>query len=146
MSDRDAAVRRLYKDLRITEQLAFYRRRSGEYHAADRQAILVRNALLALAALAGVAGQALGETGRTVTGVVAAVLAAMATAVTAYETLIGFAPVARIYDDAALSLEEAELDWDAGTDLAADVDRVEQVFRSEAGQWGQLTIQPPPEP
>ncbi|GAA2581935.1 hypothetical protein GCM10010435_69370 [Winogradskya consettensis] len=146
MSNREAAVRRLYKDLRITDQLTFYRRRSDEYHRADNQGIIVRNTLLGLAALAGVAGQLLGETGRTVTGVVAAVLAAMATAVTAYETLIGFAPVAKLYDDAALSLEEAELDWDAGTDLAADVDRVEQIFRSEAGQWGQLTIQPPPAP
>ena len=54
----------------------------------------------------------------------------------------GFAPMAKLYDDAALSLEEACLHWDAGDDLGADVERVEQVFHAEGGQWGQLTVQP----
>ncbi|MET8307875.1 hypothetical protein [Micromonospora sp. NPDC005173] len=59
---------------------------------------------------------------------------------TAFEALIGFAPTAKLYVDAAVSLEEACLRWDTGDDLATDVERIEQVFPAEAGQWGQLTI------
>jgi hypothetical protein len=64
--------------------------------------------------------------------------------VTAFEGLIGFAQLRKLYNDAALNLAEAEIDWDAagpGGDLEAEVERVEQILRSENGQWGQLVIE-----
>jgi hypothetical protein len=144
MTDRDAEFRAFYKELRIIDQRRFYDDRRREYEQAHRQAIAVRNTLLALAALAGVAGQFAAGPGRALSGVVAAVLAALAGAVTAFEALIGFAPLTKLYDDAALNLAEAEIDWDSAdpdSDLVADVERVEQIFHTENGQWGQLVRQ-----
>lgn len=143
MSDRVAQFRAFYSELRITKQRSYYEDRHQEYEAAHRQAILARNSFLFLAVLAGVAGQFLSETGRAGLGVVAALMAALAGAVTAYEALIGFASLAKLYGDAALNLTEAEIDWEAGkseTDVTTAVDRVEQIFRSENGQWGQLVV------
>jgi hypothetical protein len=151
VTDRGADFRRLYKDLRITEQRGYYEQRSHEYDRAHRQSIMVRNTLLVLAAAAGVTGQFFEGTGRTTAGIVAAACAALATAVTAYESLMGFGSLAKLYDDVALSLREAELQWAAepppdaaDADPAAAVEQVEQVFSSENGQWGQLTIQSKP--
>jgi hypothetical protein len=143
LNDRAAQFRALYKELRIAEQRKFYDDRSKEYGAAHRQAIAVRNTLLVLAALAGIVGQAAAGTGRALSGVVAAVLAALAGAVTAFESLIGFPQLHKLYNDAALNLAEAEIDWDTGSpdsDVADEIERVEQIFRSENGQWGQLVV------
>jgi hypothetical protein len=108
---------------------------------------VTRNTLLVLAALAGVAGQFVTGTGRALSGVVAALLAALAAAVTAFEGLIGFAQLRKLYNDAELNLEEAEIVWDAAGpdgDLAPKLKRVEQIFRTENGQWGQLVIEGTP--
>ncbi|GAA3260847.1 SLATT domain-containing protein [Nonomuraea helvata] len=151
MTERDAQFRALYRELRIDEQRRFYEKRSDEYELAHRQAIGVRNVLLILSALAGVAGQFATGTGRATCGVAAAVLAALAGGVTAFEALIGFAQLRKLYGDAALNLRTAALDWDAAeaeADVAAQVERIEQIFRTENGQWGQLMVQhevtPPP--
>jgi len=144
--DRSAQFRALYKHSRITDQRRFYEDRAAEYQRAHRQAIGVRNTLLGLAVLAGVAGQFTSGGGRTAAGVAAAVLAALAGAVTAFEALIGFAPLAKLYEDTAVNLALAEIDWDEAPpeDLPAQLDRVEQVFRTENGQWGQLARQDQP--
>jgi hypothetical protein len=137
----------LYRTLRIADQRKYYEDRRREYEQASGQAIVVRNTLLVLAALAGVAGQLTTGTGRALSGVTAAVLAALAGGVTAFEGLIGFAQLRKLYNDAALNLAEAEIDWDAagpGGDLEAEVERVEQILRSENGQWGQLVIESTP--
>ncbi|NUR82452.1 MAG: SLATT domain-containing protein [Nonomuraea sp.] len=139
---RTAQFLALYRELRISEQRAFYELRSRESQAAHEQTVTLRNVLLVLSALAGVAGQLVSGTGRAVCGVVAAVLAALAGAVTAYEALMRFSQLHKLYGDAALSLAEAEIDWDADTgDLKDRMARVEQVFLSERGQWGQLQLQ-----
>jgi hypothetical protein len=143
MSEHAEQFRVLYRDLRITDQRKFYEARAEEYTRAHHQGIAVRNALLTLAALAGVVGQFTAGTGRTVAGVAAAVLAALAGAVTAFDTLIGFAPLAKLYGDTAINLAAAEIDWDQARpeDIDAELTRVEEVFRTENGQWGQLVIQ-----
>jgi hypothetical protein len=147
MTTRAAEFRALYRDLRISDQRRYYERRRQEYERAHRQAVGLQVALLALASLAGAAGQLTTESGRAALGVVAAVLAAAAGGVTAFASLIGFEQLRKLYDDAALNLAEAEIEWDGaprGRDLAAPVDRVEQVFRAENGQWGQLVVQTAP--
>ncbi len=70
-------------------------------------------------------------------------LAALAAAVTAFETLVGFPQLEKVYGDAARNLEEAKVDWqdvDPDTVPEREVERVEDVFRSERGQWGQLVV------
>lgn len=150
MTARAAQFRDLYMKLRIDEQLRWYVSRRDEYKKANRQAIVIRTVLLALAALAGLVAPLATTTGRAALGVVAALLAVLAAAVTAFEALIGFTQVGKLYGDAASSLEAAEDDWNElgpNDDLAATLGRVEQIFRTENGQWGQLVIQgTPPDP
>ncbi|NUW43851.1 SLATT domain-containing protein [Nonomuraea rhodomycinica] len=141
---RDASFRALYRELRIADQQAFYHARADEYAAAHRQALMARNLLLFLSALAGVVGQFAAGIGRAACGVAAAVLAALAGAVTGFEALIGFAQLEKLYGDAALNLDAAAIDWDAAgpdADVTAEVDRIELIFRTENGQWGQLLVQ-----
>ncbi len=141
MTDRDSEFQALYHALRIEDQKKYYDDRCKEYEAAHRQTVVVRNALLVLAALASIAGQFTGPTVRGTLAVIAAVLGALAVAVTGFEALIGFPHLTKLYTDAARNLAEAGIDWTTrppGAELGRDVDRVEKIFTSEIGQWGQL--------
>jgi hypothetical protein len=142
-ADRSRAFHRLYLRLRIDDQLRYYQDRRTEYASAHRQAVVLRTALLFGAAAAGVVTQSTAGTARAAWAVAGALLAALAAAVTAFETLIGFPQLEKIYGDAARNLEEAKLDWqDLEPDAVqpAQFDRVEDIFRSERGQWGQLVV------
>ncbi|GAA4949122.1 hypothetical protein HD597_002345 [Nonomuraea thailandensis] len=144
MSDREAQFRALYRELRIGDQSTFYEERRREYDRAHHQAIVVRNVLLLLSALLGVAGQLTSGTARAGCGVAAAVIAALAGAVTAFEALIGFAQLRKLYGDTAFNLRTAALDWDAAPadqSVGGQIERIEQIFRTENGQWGQLMVQ-----
>jgi ABC-type transport system involved in cytochrome bd biosynthesis fused ATPase/permease subunit len=155
VSERQRQFHAFYGELRIGDQLRYYSARATEYRDAHRQAVVVRNALLLAAAAVGVVAQLFEGGARAGLGVGASVLAALAGAITAYETLIGFPQLEKLYSDAARNLEEADADWrevDPAADLTAQVERVEGVFRSEMGQWGQLVVRsaapapPPAEP
>lgn len=145
-TERAAQFHDLYAALRIRDQLEFYRRRREEYAHAERQAIVVRNVLLVAAAASAVVGQFFGDGGRAAWGVVRAVLGALAAAVTAYSALIGFPQLRKLYSDAVQNLEEAEIDWSVVNPgaLTDEVERVEGIFRSEIGQWGQLIVKTRP--
>lgn len=141
MTNRDGEFRRLYKDLRIDDQRRYYGARRDEYRSAHRQAVLLRSGLLLGAAIAGFLTPLFEGSGRAAWAVVAAVLASLAGVVTAYESLIGFPQLEKLYGDAETNLEEAAADWDQPeADLAAEIERVEMIFRSERGQWGQLIV------
>jgi hypothetical protein len=147
VSGRAREFHQLYAELRVDDQLTFYEARAAEYRAAHRQAVIVRNALLFAAAVAGALGQVANGTARAAWSIVAAVLAAAAAAITAYEALIGFPQLEKLYSDAARNLREAAIDWriaDPDRDLTAAVERVENIFRSEIGQWGQLVVKAAP--
>jgi hypothetical protein len=82
--------------------------------------------------------------------VLAAVLAAAGTAIAAYRSLYGFQENSRLYRDADNSLAavladspvECENCPDAAIRTIGDyIPRVEEVFRREQGQWGQLVAQ-----
>ena len=142
-ADRARAFHRLYLRLRIDDQLLFYKNRRAEYGNAHRQAVALRTALLLGAAAAGVVTQSTDGTARAAWAVAGALLAALAAAVTAFETLIGFPQLEKLYGDAARNLEEAKVDWEDVDPVTVPVDeivRVEDVFRSERGQWGQLVV------
>jgi hypothetical protein len=151
MTGRGREFYRLFLELRIEDQLQYYQARRDEYAAAHRQAVILRTALLLAAGAAGIVGQSTTGTARAAWAVGGALLAALAAAVTAFETLIGFPQLEKLYRDAARNLEEAKADWeDVDPDAIpeAEVVRVEDVFRSERGQWGQLIVKsaaaPPP--
>jgi hypothetical protein len=108
MRGRTEQFRAAYRELRIVDQRDFYETRGKEYAAAHRQAVSLRNSLLILAGIAGLAGQLTSGTGRVATGVLAVVLATLAGAVTAYEALIGFVQLHKIYGDAELNLAHAD--------------------------------------
>ena len=142
-ADRARAFHRLYLRLRIDDQLRYYQARRGEYAHAHRQVVVLRSALLLGAAAAGVITQSTTGTARAAWAVTGALLAALAGAVTAFETLVGFPQLEKVYGDAARNLEEAKVDWedvDPETVPEHEVERVEDVFRSERGQWGQLVV------
>lgn len=150
MTERAEEFHRLFLVFRIEEQRDYYTARSVEYRRAHEQAVVVRNVLLLAAAVAGGSGPFVpDDTPRAALGVAAAVLGALAAAVTAYETLIGFPQLEKLYADAARNLKEAAIDWreaDPEGDLTAEVERVEDVFRSERGQWGQLIVKSAAQP
>lgn len=144
MTDRASEFHELYRELRIRDQKQYYDDRREEYRRAHRQALVVRNALLVAAAFAGAAGQTISGTPRAAFAVGAAVLAALAGAVTAFEAMIGFPRLGKLYADAGVNLAEAEIDWDDQDphgDLVDGLHRVEQIFRKENGQWGQLLVE-----
>lgn len=141
MSERDLQFRRLYRRLRIEGQQRYYHARAKEYGDAHRQVVVVRNTLLLAAAVAGVVSQVATGSARGGWAVAAAVLSSLAGALTAYEALIGFPQLAKLYADADRNLEEAAIDWDEPDVRTADeIERVEWIFRSERGQWGQLVV------
>jgi hypothetical protein len=144
MADRETEFHALYRDLRIVHQKRFYKARGEEYQAAHRQVIVVRNVLLVAAALAGVAGQLTSGTARVAVTLAAAALAASAGVVTAFGALIGFPRLSKLYSDAEINLAAAEIDWDSldpHGDVTGCLDRVEEIFRKENGQWGQLVVE-----
>lgn len=144
---REAQFRDLYGRLRIAEQLGWYKSRRDEYGNAHRQAIITRNVLLFLAAACGGGGAFLGADVRAWLGVVSAVLAGLAAALTGFESMMGFARLEKLYSDTIANLDEARIDWrfpDAQADGAAEVARVEEIFQTENGQWGQLIVETAP--
>jgi hypothetical protein len=139
--------RDLYRELRIKDQEGFYSDRSAEYKSAHQQAVYARNWLITLAGLLGVIGQFWSGTPRAALGVVAAVLAALAGTVAAYDALLDFPKLQKLYGDVALSVAEVRIDWaepPAGTSLAAELERAEKIFATENGQWGQLVLKSTP--
>lgn len=142
--DRADEFHALYGKLRIADQKRYYQDRRDEYRNAHHQAIVVRNTLLIAAALAGAGGQFADGTLRSAIAVTAAVCAALAGVVTAFSALVGFSWLNKLYADAGNNLAEAEIDWDAldpHGDVGAGLEKVEQIFRKETGQWGQLAVQ-----
>ena len=133
MTPRDEAFAQLYRELRVEEQGHWYATRADLYAAAHRQARYGRVALLGLASAAGGAAAFLSGTASAALGVTAAVLAALATALAAYDALIGFTPLRKLYRDAARNLA-----------VATGFEQAEQVIAGENGQWGQLTLNAPP--
>jgi hypothetical protein len=143
MTTRAQQFRDLFLTVRIAAQRDYYVCRSAEYRKAHEQAVIVRNVLLLAASITGGAAPFVPPTVRAGLGVAGAVLGALAAAITAFETLIGFPQLEKLYADAARNLREAEIDWhdvDPTADLTDEVERVEDIFRSERGQWGQLVV------
>jgi hypothetical protein len=144
----------LYKKYRLDGQVMdFYAPRSEEYRSAFRQSLVSKSVLLALGAVAGaLAGANIGGH-RVLWSVLATAFPAVSTALVAYDGLISFERVAKLYGDVVSSV--ALVERPSGPNLQAIdvtdyVATVEGIFLREQGQWGQLTrdieLQAPPSP
>jgi hypothetical protein len=132
---------RLYAEDRIAYQLDYYQRRRARAERARDQAVAAKWVLATLAAMAGSVGAAVPDW-RIGLAIAAAFLAAAATAVTAYQSFYAFPRLAKIYQDAELSvaaLSAAGFSADRPPEqVLALVGQLEAIFRQENGQWGQL--------
>jgi ABC-type multidrug transport system fused ATPase/permease subunit len=143
--ERARQARQLYEAHRIQAQRRYYDARSREYSRARDQAVTVSSVLLAAATVTGIAATFANGTARALWGVAGALLAALAAAVTAYESLMSFGQLAKLYADAAANLQHASAGWStepvwSSARLGRRVDAAERVFRLESGQWGQLAL------
>jgi hypothetical protein len=134
----------VYRLCRIDDQLKYYGDRRLEYDRAISQLGTVSGLVLALGATsAALAGASVD--GQEIWAVMAAVFPAIATALAAYGALYAFEQQAKIYADAVKALrriddEPPDLEGapDPATAVREYVERAEEIFRREQGQWGQL--------
>jgi uncharacterized membrane protein YgcG len=150
----DETFLQMYEQHRRKDQLDWYRDRSREFEKADRHAVDVSAGLMLLTtvvaslAAAGFAREAGLERLWALLGIV---LPAVATAFAAYRTLFAFQQQAKVYRDAALSLQITRALAPDFTPDGSHVEgtlepekyvlEVEQVFQREQSQWGQIAAE-----
>ena len=137
----------LYQTYRHDDQIEFYDLRSEEFEKANTQAIYLTATLMILTAIVSLLIAASLFEPKWVLAVLGVFLPALSTALTAYTTLCSFEPQSKLYRDALNALRKAKAsalepelatDIDVDAKLAAYVNQVEEIFRKEQGQWGQL--------
>jgi ABC-type transport system involved in cytochrome bd biosynthesis fused ATPase/permease subunit len=141
-----------YQRCRVAHQRAWYQGRCQEFEQARRQLVHLTGALLiTAAAFSGMAAFNAAGQGQ-LWAVLAAVLPAFSTGLGAFGSLYAFERHAKLYGDAVNALRKAtaeapeagEMDDEALTRaLHAYVEQVEDIFRREQGQWGQLAADVP---
>lgn len=154
MIEHPKQVMALYKKYRLDDQVdGFYTPRSQEYQSAFRQSAVTKSVLLGLGAIAGALAGANVGGHRALWSVLAAALPAVSTALVAYDGLISFERLAKLYGDVVKSVsvvDKPSRDTPQASDVTDYVAAVEGIFLREQGQWGQLTqdiqLQAPPSP
>jgi hypothetical protein len=155
MNDGERVFLGFYERYRSGAQSAWYRKSYGTYERAHRQSVTLTSFVLFLSSAVSILSVAaprvsLGNGYLLAWSVLAAVLAATGTAIAAYRGLYGFQENAGIYRDADHALAAVMADSPDGCQGCAEatvrtpgeyVALVEQVFRREQGQWGQLVAQ-----
>lgn len=156
LSEREKSFLAFYEEYRRKSQSTWYRGRYSTYEQAHRQSVSWTSIVLFLSSVVSILSATVGDHEFWPWGYevawspLAAVLAATGTAIAAYRTLFGFQENARLYRDAdnalavigADSPDQCEGCSEAGVRTPAEyVPLVEQVFRREQGQWGQLVSQ-----
>jgi hypothetical protein len=146
----------LYQKYRYDNQLGFYKDRVAEFKKAQGQAKVGGLVLVVIATLgSGVASFSYGSPLRPISLVIAAIFLILYTALTAYTALYGFELQAKLYGDTTFKLAQAHLispdlqeglsEQDFARELRDYVDKVENIYLVEQGQWGQLAerLKPP---
>ena len=144
----------LYEAYRVNDQVNdFYTPRSTEYRSAVDQSLAIKRALLALGAIAGVLAAANVGGHRALWSLLAAAFPALSTALVAYDGLISFERLAKLYGDVVSAVghvAKPAKENPPADEVTAYVATVEGIFLREQGQWGQLTqdieLQAPPSP
>lgn len=157
MSQRDdRQFLELYQTERFKDQLAYYTGRRKEYDRATTEAVIGSIALLFLAGASGLAASLTTlHWVKVLFLLFAAIFPIFSTALAAYSTLYGFEHQAKLFQDTINNLLEAralaplmELNL-SETEFARQLDdfvqKVEETFEKEQGQWGQLAehMKPP---
>jgi SMODS and SLOG-associating 2TM effector domain 1 len=142
----------LYKAHRVKDQVDdFYTKRSTEYRSAYRQSVFAKGVLFALGAIAALLA-ALNVVGhRALLSVAAAGFPALSTALVAYDGLISFDRLAKLYSHVVGAVgrvaQPTADDPQAVSDYVAEV---ESIFLREQSEWAQVTReieqQAPPSP
>jgi len=157
MSNRHEQFLDIYKNYRHDDQARFYKARHSEFEKARRQTVILTGALMFLTAMVSVLSAA-SIRPKPFWVVLGVILPALSTAFTAYNSLFAFDQQSKLYQDAFRALHKAEAsvydlkqaanetDYKAG--LETYINQVEEIFRKEQGQWGQLisemkTAEPP---
>lgn len=148
MSNRQKQFLNLYKTFRHDDQVRWYKARHAEFEKATKQAVILAGALMFLTAMVSVLTTTNLFWPKPVWAVLSVILPALSTAFTAYNSLFAFEQQSKFYQDAYRALHKAEAsvyelrqaanEADHEARLEAYVNQVEEVFRKEQGQWGQL--------
>jgi len=149
MNERQQQFLGLYRTFRHEDQSQFYQDRSDEFEQSHNEAIILAALLMALTAIVSTLGpmELFGSKLKLMWALFGVLLPALSAALTAYSSLYSFDQQAKLYKDAMLALDKAEASGfdveqaaanDVDTKLALYVNLVEDVFRKEQGQWGQL--------
>ncbi|HEX4949169.1 MAG TPA: SLATT domain-containing protein [Blastocatellia bacterium] len=149
MNDRQQQFLNLYLAARHEDQIKFYDARHKEFDQAHTQAVLLAAGLMALTTIVSFLPSVVKVEAKWawVWGVLGVFLPALSTALTAYNSLYSFEAQSKLYHDALLALRKAQAsridaeqapDNEAAAKLEAYVNQVEDIFRKEQGQWGQL--------
>lgn len=147
MADRDDQFLSLYQECRFKDQQNWYKNRQAEFETAHSQAITLTTWLMFFASVTSTLAAASGLVGwKQGWAVLAVVFPVLSTAISAYNELYAFERQANLYKDAANALLAARADMpdpkvrltDDRAPLITYVNQVEDVFRREQGQWGQL--------
>jgi hypothetical protein len=155
MNDADREFLAFYEKYRRAAQSTWYQHRYGTYERAHRQSVNLTSFVLFLSSVVSILSTykprlSVGNGYFVAWSVLAAVLAATGTAVAAYRALYAFQENAGLYRDAENALvamaADSPLECETCPDAPARtpgeyVTLVEQVFRREQGQWGQLVAQ-----
>jgi hypothetical protein len=138
----------LYQKFRYEDQINYYRGRQREFSGAQTQAITISILLILLAAIAG-ALEAVDVSWVKITcQIIATIAPVLSTALAAYNALYAFEQQAKLYQDTLHNLSRARIlippskpglsDQEYADQLRKFVHEVEETFRAEQGQWGQL--------
>jgi hypothetical protein len=149
MSDRNKQFMSLYQTYRYEHQRNFYDERSKEFKSAHRQIILLTGLIMFFTAVTATLTAAIDAPDlKPVLAVLAVVFPALSTALAAYSQLFAFEQQSKLYQDAERALHRALADApDIKQGISADeydsavgvyVNEIEEIFRKEQGQWGQL--------
>ncbi len=151
MNKRQEQFLSLYLENRHKDQAAYYRSRHREFDRARSQAIILSGVLMFLASIVSLlaANDMFGE--KWIWAILGVFFPALSAALTSYSSLYSFEQQAKLYQDASFALHRIEAsavdlnraadDADKEAKLEAYVTQVEEILRSEQGQWGQLISQ-----
>ena len=148
MSEHDNELLSYYRKYRIEDQLNFYSGRKERFDLALGQGLTLSAMLLGFAtAVSALAGTTVGWTAAW--SAASVIVPAISTAVAAFLALYAFDQQSKIYGDAVQAIHAAtrlvpnpgspQVGHTPEKDIADFVASVENTFRQENSQWGQLT-------
>lgn len=149
MNERNKEFLALYQQYRYQDQRKFYENRLEEFEAARDQAITLTVFFMALAAVSAVLASADVIGLKALWAVLAVVFPVLSTTIAAYSALYAYERQAKLYQDAISALDRAGADSpnlrqgleeaDYRQMLIDYINEVEDILRTEQGQWGMLS-------